>query len=94
MRAEDSDWQREGVITDLGAGGACVELPDPLTKGTLVTLSVDAPNLWDPLRFEGRVAWAALIDPRGHTRVGIEFLHGSSKGLLPLADLLATDPYG
>ncbi|MCA9645289.1 MAG: PilZ domain-containing protein [Polyangiaceae bacterium] len=93
VRADDSNWRREGWIVDLGVGGACVELPDPVTRGTQLVILVDAPNLWDPLQLDARVAWSELLDPRGTTRAGVEFVHGVGRGLMPLVELLATDPY-
>ncbi len=91
VRADD--WRREGVIVNLGVGGACIELPDPVPPGTVLVLLINAPNLWDALQLEARVAWSELLDPRGLTRAGVEFSHSSGRGLTPLVELLATDPY-
>lgn len=93
IRADDSNWRREGVIVNLGVGGACIELPDPVPPGTVLVLLINAPNLWDALQLEARVTWSELLDPRGLTRAGVEFTHGTGRGLTPLVELLATDPY-
>lgn len=89
---EDSDWQREAVVVNLGVGGACCTLADPLTAGTPVVLSMNAPTLWDPLRLHGTVVWCNL-EGRNGARVGVEFDHRAGQGVRHLVEILGLDPY-
>ena len=40
---------RSAKLVNLGLGGACVAVSDKTEPGRVVTLEVNAPNLWDPL---------------------------------------------
>jgi hypothetical protein len=71
-------WDRDAVVVDLGFGGACVEVGEALAQGDRVTLSLVAPNLWDPLLVSGQVAWVrpSRIDRGGGlamTTAGVAF---------------------
>jgi hypothetical protein len=82
-------WQRDVEVQNIGFGGACVHVADPLALRDDVTLSFVAPSLWDPLAMPGRVAW---ISPATHVegaRAGIAFLPKEAHGMLALFELLA-----
>lgn len=83
----------EGVLVNLSMGGACLECPIAFPVDSTLKLSIDAPNVWDPILVEAKVAWSRLVDPRGLAQVGVRFLHQSDKHLMPLAEVLANNPY-
>jgi hypothetical protein len=96
----DHDGNARGVtIRDLGLGGAGLELPDPdptkpsadLILDAQVVLELATPNLWDPLRLHGTVAWVRRNAPTGRrTRAGIRFEHRDAPMLLSLFQVLTT----
>ncbi len=85
---------REVRVRDLGVGGAGLEIDvvgatEPLLAAeALVTLSLRAPTLWDPLALSGRLAWARSIEPGRPRRAGICFDHADPGKLLALFHLL------
>jgi hypothetical protein len=82
----DAGWQRHARVLNLGLGGACVLVEEPLSTGDRVILSFTAPMLWDPLRLRGRVAWASSGDwPQP---AGMAFEHQSAEGALALVQLI------
>ena len=90
---EDTTWRRDATIVNLGVGGACVHLEDPVPEGTPVTLRIDAPTLWDPLTVRALVAWCRLETEREGSTVGLTFNHPSGKTVRHLVELLGIDPY-
>lgn len=66
-------WDRDAVVVDLGFGGACVEVGEVLSPGDRVTLSLVAPNLWDPLLVSGQVAWVRPGNGLAVTAAGVAF---------------------
>ena len=79
------------TVVDLGLGGACLELSEPLSDGQRVCIQLLAPNLWEPLLVDAQVAWQRAIGAA--TRVGVRFEHYSGATLLALVDLIATHEY-
>jgi len=80
-------------VVDIGLGGASVELSDAPPLGARISLSLEAPHRWEPLVFEGRVAWAEPGPNYEPTRIGIEFGQPTSVTLRALVDLLEADIY-
>jgi hypothetical protein len=71
---------REVRVRDLGLGGAGVEVDASadavdaaLAVDALVTLSVRAPALWDPLSLPARIAWMRPAEPGRARRGGLCF---------------------
>ena len=81
------------TLVDLGLGGACVETSAGLSVGQQVCVQLVAPNLWDPLRLEGEVAWQRPGEAGDRVRVGLRFKHDSSAPLLALVELIASNAY-
>ncbi len=91
MTHGDGSWKRPARVVDLGLGGACMELQEAVPNGTHVSLSVEAPHLWDPLFLEGRVVWLHVTDGAAH--LGIHFSHRSGRTLRTLTELLEAEAY-
>jgi hypothetical protein len=87
----DGSWKRPARLLDLGLGGACMEMLEPVVNGTAISLSVEAPHLWDPLFLEGEVVWFQAIE--GAARVGVRFYHRSGRTLRTLTELLEAEAY-
>ena len=92
---QSQGWERPGWVVNLGAGGACVELPELLSAGDAVALAFSAPTLWDPLLVPGRVAWFRAASARGavHT-AGVAFTVEQASHHLALFDLIETLDFG
>jgi hypothetical protein len=78
-------WQRQAQVQNVGLGGACVIVDEPLAAGDAVTLSFTAPTLWDPLLLRGRVAWVAGPS----RRAGVAFEHRAADAAFALYELIA-----
>jgi hypothetical protein len=87
----DGSWKRPARLLDLGLGGACMEMLEAVPNGTTLSLSVEAPHLWDPLFLEGEVVW--LHSMEGAARLGVRFYHRSGKTLRTLTELLEAEAY-
>ncbi len=87
----DGSWKRPAHLLDLSLGGVCVEMLEPLPSGTAISLSVEAPHLWDPLFLEGEVVWIHPVD--GGARFGVRFYHRSGRTVRALAELLEAEQY-
>jgi hypothetical protein len=86
-------WERDATVTDLGLGGAGIEIAESLMQGDRITFSLVAPNLWDPLLIAGRIVWVKPgtgLDPI-HCGIAFEFTHAAT--LWALFDLLGTLDY-
>jgi hypothetical protein len=81
-------------LVDLGLGGACVELAEPMIEGAKVTLLIDAPHLWEPLELEAKVAWSRAAEGTTPNRSGVRFERVSGTTLRLLAELLEAEAYG
>lgn len=81
-------WQREIDVIDLGIAGAGIASPQgfELSEGERVTISFQAPTLWDPLTLTARVAW---VHPE-KSRAGIAFEHKSPPSAHALLELLSS----
>lgn len=93
LREAQGGWQCDARIVDLGLGGACLEIARAVAPGTHVSVQVLAPNLWDPLVLEARVAWCRNAGTRRPTRVGLSFAHRSGATLRALVELLGAEAY-
>ena len=80
-------------MSDLGFGGACVRLSEPLTVGDKVRISFVAPTLWDPLAIPGRVAWIGAATYLEPARAGIAFEPKEGPAMFALFELLGTLAY-
>jgi hypothetical protein len=79
-------WQRQAQVQNVGMGGTCLILDEPLAVGDAVTLSFTAPTLWDPLLLRGRVAWVAGAS----RRAGVAFDHRAADAAFALYELIAS----
>jgi hypothetical protein len=86
----EKGWQRHVPLEEIGLGGARIVLQEPARPGDIVTVSLTAPSLWDPLVLRARVAWVAPSTPG---RAGIAFDHRGGPPALALFELIATLGY-
>jgi hypothetical protein len=77
---------------NLGLGGACVSIGAAIDVGAVVTLEVNAPNLWDPLVVPAAVAWLRW-EGRSTAHAGLAFNHALLSGLPALVELLVAYRY-
>jgi Tfp pilus assembly protein PilZ len=84
-------WQEQGVVENIGLGGARIKVENPLAVGDLVTLSLTAPTLWDPLVLHGRVTWVAPTS--GTPAAGVAFEHKATDAVFALYELIVTLGY-
>jgi hypothetical protein len=89
----NGSWQEAARVRDLGLGGACVEVLEPLAPGTPVRLQIMAPHLWDPLDLPARIAWTRDAQDSGAASMGLCVEHDSGKTLRWLVELLEADNY-
>jgi hypothetical protein len=87
----DGSWKRPARLIDLGLGGACMEMLEAVPNGTSVSLSVEAPQLWDPLFLAGEVVWLHALE--GAALIGVRFDHSSGPTLRMLTELLEAEAY-
>jgi hypothetical protein len=78
---------RPARLVDLGLGGARIELSAAVEVGVPVTLQVTAPNLWDPLVVQARVAWSHILGP-ARAVAGLAFTPAEDSALSSLVELL------
>jgi len=83
---------RSARLVNLGLGGASVALGEKTELGRVVTLEVNAPNLWDPLVVVATVAWVRSVGPRSFA-AGLAFDHTSPSALRSLVELLGAYGY-
>lgn len=88
----DGSWKRPARLIDLGLGGACMEMLESVPRGTAISLSVEAPHLWDPLFLEGEVVWLQPLDAAS-ARLGVRFFHRTGRTLRALTELLEAEAY-
>jgi len=82
-------WKLEADVLNLGLGGACVTLLEPLLAGERVRVSFLAPTLWDPLEMPARVAWTRSSSAEAGTRVGLAFEPPDPGAVYALFELVA-----
>jgi uncharacterized protein (TIGR02266 family) len=75
---------------NLSAGGACLQVRDPLGAGERVSLELVLPSGGQPLRLEGAVVWCteeeeAGVDRTRFREMGIRFEPTRQRGLERLA---------
>ncbi len=88
----DGSWKRPARLIDLGLGGACMEMLESVPTGTTISLSVEAPHLWDPLFLEGEIVWLQPLDDAA-ARLGVRFNHPSGRTLRALTELPEAEAY-
>lgn len=74
-------------LVDLGMGGAGLKTDARLDVGARIDLVIQAPNRWDPLVIESRVAWT-----QGR-RAGVAFEHRDDADVYALFELLGTQSF-
>ena len=79
------------MVEDIGLGGARIKVENSLSVGDVVTLSLTAPTLWDPLVLHGRVAWVTANG--GGRTAGLAFEHKSTDAVFALYELILTLGY-
>jgi hypothetical protein len=98
-------WERYVLVEDVGIGGVCIAVDEPLEPGDSLSLSVTGPTLWDALLLRGRVAWVEtnaslwhreelvrpppLWRPEGR-HAGLTLEHRSRDAVLAWYELIAT----
>lgn len=82
---------RSARLVNLGLGGACVSLSEKPELGGVVTLQVNAPNLWDPLVVVAKVAWVRTAGRS--VLAGLAFDHSVRSALPSLVELLGAHGY-
>jgi hypothetical protein len=87
-----ADGPKPARLVNLGLGGACVSVSAGLDVGSVVTLEVNAPNLWDPLVVPATVAWIRW-EGRSAAHAGLAFNHALLSGLPALVELLVAYRY-
>ena len=82
---------RPAKLVNLGLGGACVAVSEKTEPGRVVTLEVNAPNLWDPLVVVAKIAW---VRTNGRSMLaGLAFDHSARVALPSLVELLGAHGY-
>jgi hypothetical protein len=87
LQSDVLGWDLPAELVDLGLGGACLVVADPLPLGTSVRLRIDAPQLWESLVVPGRIAWTRPHED-GRVRLGVRFEVQSPSLLTVLAELI------
>jgi hypothetical protein len=90
LAAGDAE-EREVRVTDLGLGGARLELANGIEPGRTLTLRLELPGLWDALELAAETAWLGNPDKTGSVPVGVRFVSPSGRDLRILAEALAAD---
>jgi PilZ domain len=80
-------WQEQAAVENIGLGGARIRVENALAPGDVLTLSLTAPTLWDPLVLQGRVAWVAS------RAAGVAFEHKATDAVFALYELIVTLGY-
>ena len=84
-------WQAQVAVENIGLGGARIRVENALEVGDVLTLSLTAATLWDPLVLRGRVAWvAASATSRA---AGVAFEHKATDAVFALYELIVTLGY-
>jgi hypothetical protein len=86
-------WQREADLQDIGLGGVCLRVPDPLVVRDRVTISFVAPTLWDPVTIPARITWVAPATHVEPARAGVAFEPKQADAMFALFELLGTLGY-
>ncbi|HTB75705.1 MAG TPA: PilZ domain-containing protein [Polyangiaceae bacterium] len=84
-------WQGPAAVENIGLGGARIRVDSALEVGDVVTLSLTAPTLWDPLVLRGRVAWVTAS--AASRAAGIAFEHKATDAVFALYELIVTLGY-
>jgi hypothetical protein len=87
LTSEVLGWAIPAELIDLGLGGASVLVAQSLPLASTVRLSVETPQLWEPLVLPGRVAWTRP-NSDGRLRLGLRFEVESANTLIVLAELI------
>jgi hypothetical protein len=82
----EAGWQRYGTVENLGLGGACLGVDEPLAVGDAITVSFTAPTLWDPLQVHARVVWVGPAG--GGRRAGVAFDRPTADAVFALYELI------
>jgi len=94
IRLVDSTWQETARLTNMGLGGACIEVTsEPLAPGTPVRLQLLSPHMWDPLELRALVAWCREAQAGKPACIGLRFEHASGKTLRQLVELVESQNY-
>jgi hypothetical protein len=89
--ATEGGSARPAKLVNLGLGGACVAVSEKTEAGHVVTLEVNAPNLWDPLVVVAKVTW---VRTNGRAMLaGLAFDHSARGTLSSLVELLGAHGY-
>jgi hypothetical protein len=83
--------EREVAVTDLGLGGARLQVEDGIEPGRALTLRLDLPGLWDALELAAEATWRGSPEKNGTVPVGVRFVSPSGRDLRLLSEALAAD---
>jgi len=71
---------KQSVTKDIGGGGICMFVEDPLKPGTHVQVSITLPDRQQPISFTGEVIWCEQYEIIGKTQrqrsveAGVKFI--------------------
>jgi hypothetical protein len=91
VRAAGDPVEHEARVTDLGLGGARLELMNGIAPGRALTLLLELPGLWDWLELAAETAWLGSPDQSGTVALGVRFVSPSGRDLRLLSEALAAD---
>lgn len=76
LASHAAGWERYVLVENVGIGGVCIAVDEPLEPGDWLSLSVSGPTLWDPLLLRGRIAW---VETNASLRRREELVESSSR---------------
>ena len=91
LTGDGGRFQRATRIVDLGLGGARLVFEQDLPVGSVVRLSVTAPNRWDSIELDARVAWSRELG--NAAELGLRFDHSNRGSVSALVDLMVEEHY-
>ncbi len=98
VKREDSAWQSDATVLNVGLGGACIALARSPNLGSVVTITFSAPSFYvrsgspseEPFTLRADVRWHRAATASEPARGGLAFEHTSPHDLQLLVDFLAT----
>lgn len=82
--------EKAGRISDLGMGGAFVQVERPPPIGTPIVLTLQAPTAWDPLELPAEVRWLSDAGAELGAGFGLKFRGLAPSQATALYELLAS----
>lgn len=82
-----------GMISDLGVGGAFMEVEHPPPVGTRLILTLDSPTSWEPLELPAEVRWVGSTDDGGARGCGVRFVRVPGSTAAALYELIHANAF-